>query len=287
MSKTGMARKKEDGKKFGKKKKGRTVKIRNKIHKILFKISPVYRMFNRIQGKSDDIMRILLSSPPCYDGDEKFLHDDVPMMKINGIEYLAEIGNKKGMRVLEIGSRVVTGANYRNLFSEAEYVGFDYYHGENVDVAGDAHKLSTYFDKNEKFDIIFSAAVFEHFAMPWLVAGEMAKVLKPGGYVYVGTTFTFSSHDRPWHFFQFSDMALRVLFSPALGFECIEAGLSDPIVGRFSSLANEKERNRPVTGLYFGSHYLGKKIRDVDDFSWDRTGMDQVVGETEYPKLKK
>ena len=59
--------------------------------------------------------------------------------------------------------------------------------------------------------------------MPWLVAAEIAKLLKIGGIVFVETHFSFSSHERPWHFFQFSDMALRALFSPALGFECIEA----------------------------------------------------------------
>ena len=54
--------------------------------------------------------------------------------------------------------------------------------------------------------------------MPWIVAAEIAKVTKVGGIVFVETHFSFSSHDRPWHFFQFSDMALRVLFSSALGF---------------------------------------------------------------------
>jgi hypothetical protein len=62
--------------------------------------------------------------------------------------------------------------------------------------------------------------------MPWLVATEIAKLLKVGGVLFVETHFSFSSHERPWHFFQFSDMALRVLFSPALGMECIEAGMS-------------------------------------------------------------
>jgi hypothetical protein len=70
--------------------------------------------------------------------------------------------------------------------------------------------------------------------MPWIVATEIAKLLKVGGVVFVETHFSFSSHERPWHFFQFSDMALKTLFSSALGFECIEAGMSNPLVGRFS-----------------------------------------------------
>jgi SAM-dependent methyltransferase len=177
------------------------------------------------------------------------------------------IGNKPGITVLEIGSREVTGESCsREELSKADYVGFDYYPGNNVDVVGDVHKLSSYFGEEEKFDIIFSSSCFEHFAMPWIVATEISKLLKVDGVVFIETHFSYSSHERPWHFFQFSDMALRVLFSEALGFECIEAGVSNPIVGRFSSLADKYLKNRPVSNLYCHSEYLGKKVRDVKDF---------------------
>lgn len=221
--------------------------------------------------------------------DKEFLALDVPMSKIVSHQkwqkHLYEIGNRPGMRVLEIGSREVTGpSNARNEFAKAEYVGFDYYSGDNVDVVGDAHKLSSYFGQGEKFDIVYSSACFEHFAMPWLVAVEISKLLKVGGFVFVETHFSYSSHERPWHFFQFSDMALKVLFSEALGFECVEAGMSNPIVGRFSSLADSYLKNKPVGGLYCHSEYFGKKIRDVKNFDWEQIDLTNVVGETKYPK---
>ncbi len=149
--------------------------------------------------------------------DEDYLAPDVPMSKIVNHEkwqrYLYDLGNKPGMRILEIGSREVTGeSNARKEFSKAEYVGFDYYPGRNVDVVGDAHKLSSYFEREDKFDIVFSSACFEHFAMPWIVVIEIAKLLKVGGIVFVETHFSFSSHERPWHFFQCSDMALKSCF---------------------------------------------------------------------------
>ena len=223
--------------------------------------------------------------------DKEFLAPDVPMSRIVSHQkwqkHLYEIGNRPGMKVLEIGSREVTGAsNARNEFAKAQYVGFDYYSGDNVDVVGDAHKLSSYFGQGEKFDIVYSSACFEHFAMPWLVAVEISKLLKVGGFVFVETHFSYSSHERPWHFFQFSDMALKVLFSEALGFECLEAGMSNPIVGRFSSLADSSLKNKPVGGLYCHSEYFAKKIRDVKNFDWDQTDLTNVVGETKYPKPK-
>ena len=219
--------------------------------------------------------------------DHKYLDPNVPISKLVGhsnyLQYLTDIGNHKGIKVLEIGSREVTGkSDARKRFSNAEYVGFDYYPGPNVDVVGDAHKLSQYFG-NERFDIIYSSAVFEHFAMPWLVATEITKLLKIGGIIFVETHFSFSSHERPWHFFQFSDMALRVLFSPALGIECIEAGASNPIVGRFSSLADDYLKFRPVAGLYCHSEFLGRKIRDVNQFDWRDVSIEEVLGRTRYP----
>jgi SAM-dependent methyltransferase len=221
--------------------------------------------------------------------DKLYLDPDVPMSKIVSHEkwwnYLFEIGNKPGIRILEIGSREVAGVSHaRRGFDKAQYVGFDYYPGRNVDIVGDAHKLSSYFKEDEQFDIVYSSACFEHFAMPWVVATEIAKVLKVGGIVFVETHFSFRSHERPWHFFQFSDMALKVLFSEALGFECIEAGASNPIVGRFSSLADPVLKNRPIAGLYCHSEYLGKKIRDVKGFNWESIDLASVIGGSKYPK---
>jgi SAM-dependent methyltransferase len=221
--------------------------------------------------------------------DDRYLAQDVPLSKLvshqKWQEYLYEAGNKPGMRILEVGSREVTGeSDARQRFHKAEYIGFDYYPGRNVDIVGDAHRLSSYFPAGERFDIIYSGACFEHFAMPWVVALEIAKLLKVGGLVLVETHFSYSSHERPWHFFQFSDLALRVLFSEALGFQCIEAGVANPMVGRFSVRADPYLRNQPVTGLYCHAEYLGRKIRDVAEFSWQSASLVDVLKGTQYPK---
>ena len=245
-------------------------------------------------GRAKQIARkALLSAYQAFLGlfwsfrDQTFLDPDVPISKrishSNYWQYLTEIGNRPGLRILEIGSREVIGkSDARKRFSNAEYVGFDFYPGANVDVVGDAHRLSQYFG-NQKFDIIYSTATFEHFAMPWMVAAEIAKLLKVGGFVFVETHFSYSSHQRPWHFFQFSDMALRVLFSPALGIECIEAGASNPIIARFSSLADKDLRFKAVRGLYCHSEFLGRKIRDVPHFDWSNVRLEEVAVDTKYP----
>lgn len=199
-------------------------------------------------------------------------------------QFLSEHFNRKGVRILEIGSRVVTGSDFSTLFPDADYVGFDIYPGKNVDVVGDAHKLSSYFQENEKFDLIYSSAVFEHLAMPWIAAGEIIKLLNVGGYVLIETHYSFSAHERPWHFFQFSEQALKVLFSPAHGIECIEAGVSNPIHGVFTESACERLRGKPVDNLFCHSEFLGRKFREVTDFSFEDIPLNEIVGDTEYPK---
>ena len=94
--------------------------------------------------------------------DHESLAPDVPRVeKVSHLkwqEYLFSIGNKPGMKILEIGSREVTGKSIaKESFADAIYIGFDYYPGDNVDVVGDAHKLSSYFhceNEEDKFDTI-------------------------------------------------------------------------------------------------------------------------------------
>lgn len=202
------------------------------------------------------------------------------------LDFLSKNYNKKGLRILEIGSRNVTGANYRNRFSEADYVGFDFYAGENVDIVGDAHKLSTYFQEQDKFDLIYSSAVFEHLHMPWVAATEIQKMLKIGGCVFVETHFSFSSHERPWHFFQFSDMGLRALFNDSLGFDLIDSGMSNPISGYFANNADSYLKFLPVSEMYCHSEILCKKRCEIESFKWAEVGMDGVVEGTRYPMPK-
>lgn len=232
-----------------------------------------------------------------FRNDSKFLDPQVPLTDHKRLEDLIseflkapslrnQGDSHRKLRVLEIGSREVTGkSDAREKFADCEYQGFDIIAGPNVDVVGDAHQLLSYFP-NQKFDFIFSSAVFEHLAMPWVVTPQIASLLTVGGMVSIQTHFSYSSHERPWHFFQFSDMALRALFPPPLGIECIEAGASNPLVGYFSALAEDRLRDQRVRGLYCHSDFLGRKVREVDNFNWGKVITEDVVSKTHYPAPK-
>ncbi|MBL6996159.1 hypothetical protein [Desulfobacula sp.] len=69
--------------------------------------------------------------------------------------------------ILEIGSRNVTGITRREWFPHCiDYVGFDVLAGDDVDIVGDAHKLSENCP-SEHFDFVYSISVFEHLLFPW------------------------------------------------------------------------------------------------------------------------
>lgn len=103
--------------------------------------------------------------------DSRYLANDVPLSGIarhSNHCALIESLCTDGASILEVGSRRVTSDSLwlrkTTRSVGARYVGFDYYAGSNVDVVGDAHRLSSYF--SEQFDVVYSSAVFKHLAMP-------------------------------------------------------------------------------------------------------------------------
>jgi hypothetical protein len=195
--------------------------------------------------------------------------------------------NNNCLKVLEIGSRVVSPGSHskRSLFPHAEsFIGFDIYPHANTDVVGDAHKLSRYFP-SEKFDAVFSISVFEHLAMPWLVAREINKILKIGGITFHASHFTWPLHEEPWDFYRFSDEGFKSLFPPPMGFKVIKSGMFSPMSVYFESIPPGQEELSFYPG-FGGSAILAEKIFDINEsrFCWDMD-IEEVLGKGScYPK---
>jgi hypothetical protein len=124
--------------------------------------------------------------------------------------------------------------------------------------------------------------------MPWVVAEEISKVVKTGGMVGIETHFSFSEHERPWHFFQFNPEGLKILFNSRLGFEVVDAGFSNPMVGRFSIDAVPPLVGVHCPHLYGHASVLVKKTchvlgRKSPAFDW-RGLIDTITSQSSYPK---
>jgi len=201
---------------------------------------------------------------------------------LNFNSFVREVNKLHNHKILEIGSRNVSGSSYKPVFQGYdEYVGFDIYNGENVDVVGDVHQLSEYFAP-EHFDVVLAVSVFEHLAMPWKAVMEINKVMKVNGLVFIATHPTWPAHELPWDFWRFSKEAFKVLLNPITGFEiinCVE-GLPCSII----PFGNEHS----VRGLHkhpanLAVDALAKKCGAFDDrLAWE-VRIDEILG-TMYPK---
>jgi SAM-dependent methyltransferase len=151
-------------------------------------------------------------------------------------------------------------------------------------VVGDAHKLSQYF-ADEKFDAVFSLSVFEHLAMPWIVAREINRVLDIGGITFHSTHFSWPVHEIPWDFYRFSDEGLKVLFAPVLGYKILHSGFFQPVRMSFNEVVPGHE-DLPFHQGFGGVSILAEKTYDVDckKFNWDATIEEILDKESHYPK---
>ena len=203
----------------------------------------------------------------------------------NGIDWMLSKFDKSGLTILEVGSKEVVGQSLlKKKIRNAKYIGLDIQKGKNVDIIADAHEMSNLIENNS-IDCVYSSSVFEHLYAPWLVAEEISKILKLEGYVCIETHFTYQAHERPFNFFNFSDLGLRVLFNKNLGFDCIDAGLDLPLRARFSIKGPKYLRMKELYTAFSHSYYVGKKFKDIDfnSYSWIKANPTLINEKYKYP----
>jgi hypothetical protein len=119
----------------------------------------------------------------------------------------------KPKKVLEIGSRQTANqrrmANLRSLLPGCEYIGVDMIKGPGVDMVVNANKLPF---KDGEFDLVICLETFEHAEKPWLVAGEIQRVLGRHGIAIVSSQQNFPIHLHPSDYFRYTPFGLRSLF---------------------------------------------------------------------------
>lgn len=102
--------------------------------------------------------------------------------------------NLTGLHLLEVGSRNVNGS-YRPIFEGTkEYVGLDIEAGACVTIVSEPFHYP--FNDNS-FDIVISGQALEHSPRPWRMIEEMARILKPGGYICLIAPWQWEVHRYP------------------------------------------------------------------------------------------
>lgn len=77
-----------------------------------------------------------------------------------------------------------------------ETVGFDIVRSAGVDFLADAHNIPV---QTNSFDIVLSMQVLEHVHSPWIVAQEIARALRPGGWFVGSVAFLKPYHRSYFH----------------------------------------------------------------------------------------
>ena len=122
-------------------------------------------------------------------------------------KYLAD---KNQLNIVDIGSYDVNGS-YKQFFNKPNwhYTGIDLESGPNVDVVlTSPYRLPL---PSHSADVIVSGQAFEHIQYFWLTWLEMARVLKPGGMIFLLAPSRGYEHRHPqdcWRFYPDSYHAL-------------------------------------------------------------------------------
>jgi SAM-dependent methyltransferase len=114
------------------------------------------------------------------------------------------------LTVVEIGSEEFNGA-YRHIFADDRfaYIGCDRAPGPGVDVVlDDPYKLPL---PDASADIVLSGQMLEHCEFFWLSFGEMLRVLRPDGYLFLIAPSGGPIHNYPVDCYRFYPDAFRAL----------------------------------------------------------------------------
>jgi len=193
-------------------------------------------------------------------------------------------------RVVEVGARNVSpGAVTRapRFAPECEFIGVDIHSAPEVDLVADAHFLTSAMEIGSA-DGVFSMAVMEHLAAPWLFAAEVNRVLRMGGLTLHVVPHSWPVHEMPNDFWRMSDSGLKELFGVRTGFEVLQAGMTTPVqMIPHRTLRHEPFLQFPFARGMAGSYILARKVSHLsaDAVVWP-AGMEEMREQSsQYPNL--
>jgi hypothetical protein len=126
--------------------------------------------------------------------------------------FLERLVPRAGGPVIEIGSKDYgSTTSFRDLYCDDEYVGVDIEAGAGVDVVID---LTTGLGelKEDRFALAICCSVLEHTPMPWVLAENIQRLLRPAGQVYLSVPWVWRYHAYPDDYFRFSPRGVQALF---------------------------------------------------------------------------
>jgi SAM-dependent methyltransferase len=98
---------------------------------------------------------------------------------------------------------------------------------------------------DDSFDTVLLADVLAHIARPWSLVPEIARVLRPGGVLILGTPFLYWLNEQPHDYYRYTEFGLR-RFCDDSGLDVVElepyGGYPDVLLDLISKMVVRGER---------------------------------------------
>lgn len=168
--------------------------------------------------------------------------------------FICEVASSlpEGILVLDAGSGKQP---YRKYFSHLSYEGTDFediFDSDSRKVQDFVCSLDDIPKEENTYDVVINTQVLEHVPDPQKVIRELYRILKPGGSLYVTAPQGWGVHGAPYHYFNFTNHGLELLFNNA-GFD---VQYINPRGGYFWYLA---KRIRTLPSTICPQHYDNSK----------------------------
>jgi SAM-dependent methyltransferase len=175
-------------------------------------------------------------------------------------KYLAEFAQRAAESIPNDSRVLDAGAGdtpYKSYFKLARY------HATDLRVVEKSYgQLSYICDLNnipicsDYYDLVFCSQTLEHVPDPKTVIGELERVLKPGGHLWLTAPFYYEEHEAPYDYYRYTQFGLRyTIINAGFHLESIEW-----LEGYFGALAYQLKlaaKALPMSPKEFGSSFYG------------------------------
>jgi hypothetical protein len=133
------------------------------------------------------------------------------MASPNDLIYIKKLRPVVDGPILEIGSKAVSVASFRDYFVNNDFTGVDIDSGPGVDVVCDLTNPNHSLPKNH-YELVICCSVLEHVATPWLMADVISDLVREGGTLYINCPWVWRYHKYPDDYYRYSFKAIEFLF---------------------------------------------------------------------------
>jgi SAM-dependent methyltransferase len=176
--------------------------------------------------------------------------------------YLEDFARRAGASVPDGAMVLDAGAGtspYAEYFAHTTYESADHRQGEGSRALDYECDLTVVPVDDNRYDLVFLSQVLEHVPGPEAVIKEMARILKPGGTLWLSTPLFYQEHEQPYDFFRYTQFGLTHLLGLA-GMDVDQMDWLEGYLGTLGYQTRMASRELPTDPAVYGGGARGLAI---------------------------